>query len=413
MTLIGLVTRFLQSLQGLKEVSYSDEYLSFDRTSRIVGWEFVDIALGQQFQAAKKSDIQVSTAGNWSKALSKDPRIVNIFASRLDRPIRPDPSTTLCRAWDPLPLHKDFLVASLSCVAKLSERLGHDSYHPALSANFNIYIPPSCCDPCDPADPGGCRRIADLRPRSVSLAEILPLTGAIMIANRKCERGAMCIMGADDMLQHLAIGDEHRTLCASCCGSDKAAPPEDFESFHDEPLTATVHCLEDCDQTIVSQRHVPSLEPSLIATNPRVEQSLAFVYEPSDRADRLAMPEEARSAPEPDSHAVLGSPTFAGQLTGIREPRVEIVDHDGRFQAPSHVETRDEIHEWAAAVNMCEERLEEHDHDYCASLAIRSARQDRDEFLSVATKDFENDAHRRRNDILRNMNEVLRTSQQL
>ena len=327
-TLIGLVTRFLQSLQGLKELSYSDEYLSFDRSSRIVGWEFVDIALGQQFQAAKKSDIQVSTAGNWSKALSKDPRIVNVFASRLGRPIRPDPSTTLCRAWDPLPLHKDFLVASLSCVAKLSERLGHDSYHPALSTNFNLHIPPGCCDPCDPADPNGCRRIADLRPKSVSLAEIPPPTGAIIIANRKCERSAMCEMGTDEMLQHLAIRDEHSTLCVSCCGSDKIAPPEDFDSCHDELLTATVHHPEDCDRSIVSQKHIPPLEASLIATSPRIEQSLASVYEPSDRADALAMPEETRSVPESASHAVLGSPTFAGQVTGTCEPRVEIVDQD-------------------------------------------------------------------------------------
>jgi hypothetical protein len=278
-TLLGLVERFLQSLQGLKELLYSEEYLTIDRSSRIVGWEFVDIALGQQFQAAKKSEIQVATAGDWPKALSKDPRIVNIFASNLKQPIRPDSTTRLCRSWSPLPSRKDFLVASMACISVLTERLGHDLHSPALSANFNLNIPLSSCRPCEPSAVNGCRRIANLTRKSLFSSHVSPLAGAVVIGNHKREQTSTCVVDTCLSSRRTAVHSENNSGPVS--GRDNSCvPPKEDDYVPHEPQPCVAHQLDKSERSDVSDALITRQEELVSKT---VMAPLPFAEQPTSK----------------------------------------------------------------------------------------------------------------------------------
>jgi hypothetical protein len=444
-TLLGLVERFLQSLQGLKELLYSEEYVTIDRSSRIVGWEFVDIALSQHFQAAKKSEIQVPTAGDWPKALSKDPRIVNIFASHLEHPIRPDPSTKLCRTWMPLPSHKDFLVASVACVSVLTERLGHDLHRPALNVNFNLTIPLGSCMPCDPADVNGCRRIASLTQKSEFSGQVPPLTGAVIIGSHKRQRTATCVVEADPSSMRTTIYSEYNSSSESE-NENLCVPPDNMNLVPHESQPCTAYQLDEYKGSDALATPITSQEVRP-ATMERIIERLSPLVDGSPRqAINVDEPQRVERTPEHVIKTLVAALPFAKQSGPEQGNWIEIVDDDaatkegisyinigsreikqtsnvGQIQphpdrmlrdlkpepssqvpallSSNRMVLEEKYLKCTAKVKAYGEQLADIDYEYWDSIAARDLLQEQGEVLSVSDEDFEADYQQNREAVSR------------
>jgi hypothetical protein len=91
-------------------------------TSKLRGWEFMDVVEERSPIRLKETDIQGSNGG-WID-LARDLNSVVLFGTGFEDLIRPAEGQELCHLWQRVPINKDYLTASVSMLNTLYEEAG-------------------------------------------------------------------------------------------------------------------------------------------------------------------------------------------------------------------------------------------------------------------------------------------------
>jgi hypothetical protein len=116
-----LVLQFWESLNQkswelLQHRSESQTPQAGTGSQKLYGWEYMDIIWNN---AARRKQIRFNE--NWIRLTDT---VTVLFGKNFGDVIRPAPRTRLCSAWDPIPSHRQYLVATIDCLRTLAWKKG-------------------------------------------------------------------------------------------------------------------------------------------------------------------------------------------------------------------------------------------------------------------------------------------------
>lgn len=157
-----LVKKYWLQLEMVIEAEKDRKY----STSQLVGWELMELVMGDPFSPAKEPSTS-AIMGNWH-GLASDPGMVVLFCRGIGEVIVPDTDAQkLCSIWKTVPTGKDYLTASVKCVLQWSKRFSGPSQCSKLG--HTVFWQPSREDTpfadCSHDDRWSCQRAQELKKR--------------------------------------------------------------------------------------------------------------------------------------------------------------------------------------------------------------------------------------------------------
>lgn len=74
-----------------------------------------DLVDARDFTYRREITFQKDASNDWVSFIGNHPDITVLFCKDIDAPIRPRNAKEVCRAWNPIPSGRNYLVASIQC----------------------------------------------------------------------------------------------------------------------------------------------------------------------------------------------------------------------------------------------------------------------------------------------------------
>ena len=170
------------------------------RKPTLCGWEVEDLITGSMFYERKEVKLEKS-AGDWYLICQNRPDLLVLFCQGLGEPIKPSPSAgPHCRSWDPIPVDRGYLVATVQCLEQLAKM------HPCVykGKDTSLQLAPNLWwhrplggklfESCN-SGPSGCNRLQEVIKdlKHANLPGPLSSEGAVIFGKAASGSHARCV----------------------------------------------------------------------------------------------------------------------------------------------------------------------------------------------------------------------------
>lgn len=169
----------------------------------LYGWEVEDLITGSMFYDRKEIKLN-KTAGDWFRITKERADLLVLFCKGLGEPIKPCPETSHCKVWNPIPIHRGYLVATVQCLQQLSKE--YDSNGPKTTCSTqlapSIYwhrpLESKLFEACNSGAIRGCNRIQEVKDnKRANDPGLLASNGAVIFGKATSASQVSCIASGD------------------------------------------------------------------------------------------------------------------------------------------------------------------------------------------------------------------------